>query len=69
MAVKHRNRNPQGQQQRLTARLSAHQAAMRADRMAWRSGLARELGAIKFGLAQFFGRGFFGRLKWTVTGR
>jgi hypothetical protein len=69
MTVKHRNRNPQGQQQRLSERLSAHQAAMREDRRQWRSGLAQQLGRINFGLAQFFQRGFFGRLKWLVTGR
>lgn len=69
MAVKHRNRNPQGQQQRLSDRLSAHQAAMREDRRQWRSGLARQLGVINFGLAQFFQRGVFGRLKWLVIGR
>ena len=68
MAVK-RRRNPQGQQAPLTRALTAHQAAMRKDRMEWRGGLAQALGKINFGLAQFFTRGFFGRLKWLVTGR
>jgi hypothetical protein len=68
MAVK-RSRNPKGQLAPLSKSLSAHQAAMRQDRAEWRSGLARQIGVINFGLAQFFGRGFFGRLKWLVTGR
>ena len=68
MATK-RSRNPKGQQSPLSKSLTAHQAAMREDRRQWRSGLARQLGVINFGLAQFFQRGFFGRLKWLVTGR
>lgn len=69
MAVKHRNRNPQGQLQPLSERLSAHQALMREERRQWRSNLARQLGLINYGLAQFFQRGIFGRFKWLVTGR
>lgn len=67
MAVKHRN--SQGQIRPLSKRLSAHQQAMRQDRIEWRSGLARQIGIINHGLAQFFQRGFFGRLKWFVLGR
>lgn len=67
--AKARSRNPQGQQPALSRSLTAHQKAMREDRQNWRSGLAREIGGIKFGLAQFFGRGFFGRVKWLLTGR
>lgn len=69
MAVKHRNRNPKGQLQPLSERLSAHQAAMREDRRQGRAGLSRQIGVINFGLQNFFRRGFFGRLKWLVTGR
>jgi len=67
MAVKHRS--PQGQLKPLSKRLSAHRLAMREDRQQWRSGVARQIGIINFGLAQFFQRGFFGRLKWLVLGR
>lgn len=67
MAVKHRN--SQGQLAPLSKRLSAHQQAMRQERIQWRSGLAQAIGAINFGLQQFFGRGFFGRMKWLLTGR
>lgn len=67
--AKSRSRNAQGQQPALTRSLTAHQAAMRKDRQEWRSGLARHIGTINHGLAQFFGRGFFGRVKWLVTGR
>jgi hypothetical protein len=68
MAVK-RARNPQGQQTKLSRSLTAIQKAQRQERIQHRSGTARAIGMINFGLQQFFGRGFFGRLKWLVTGR
>ena len=68
MAIK-RRRNPKGQLQPLSARLSAHQAAMRQDRREWRSGLAMRMGSISFVLQRFLTRGFFGRLKWLLVGR
>lgn len=76
MAIKHRypgvgarHRNSQGQMAPLSKRLSAHQAAMREERMQWRSNLARHIGVINGTLASFFRRGFFGRLKWLVVGK
>ena len=68
MAVK-RRRNPKGQLTPLSRSLTAMQKAQRQERIHHRSGTARAIGAINWGLQQFFGRGFFGRVKWLVTGR
>lgn len=75
MAVKHRSfsrhqiRN--GQLAPLGERMSEIHQVRREERMSRRAvrSFAIELGTIRGGLAQFFGRGFFGRLKWMVTGR
>lgn len=68
MAIK-RRRNPKGQLTPLSRSLTAIQKQQRQDRINHRSSTARAIGFINFGLQQFFGRGFFGRLKWLLLGR
>ena len=68
MAVK-RRRNPKGQTTPLSRSLTAIQKAQRQERINHRSSVARSIGFINFGLQQFFGRGFFGRMKWLLLGR
>lgn len=75
MAVKHRmhsrHHTHNGQLAPLGDRMSEIHQVRREERMSRRAvqSLARELGVVRFGLQQFFGRGFFGRLKWMVVGR
>ena len=75
MAVKHatysRHRTHHGQLTPLRERMSELTQVRREERMSRRAvkSLAMELGVIRCGLAQFFGRGFFDRLKWMLVGR
>lgn len=68
MAVK-RRRHANGQVKPLSRSLTAIQKEQRQQRILHRSSTAKAIGVIGFGLQQFFNRGFFGRVKWLVTGR
>ena len=60
------------QQQPLADKLTSHQAERRINRMMAREQISREHAKTR-GLAvisySVIGRGFFGRLKWLLTGR
>lgn len=64
-----RQRHSNGQLLPLRERRTEAQMAGRKEKMQYRSNIARAIGVINFGLQQFFQRGFFGRMKWLVTGR
>jgi hypothetical protein len=58
-----------GQLLPLSQRRTKAQMAKRDEKAQYRSNIARAIGTINFGLQQFFGRGFFGRLRWLFLGK
>jgi hypothetical protein len=64
-----KQRHSNGQLLPLRERRTETQMAKRSERAEYRSNIAKQIGIINFGLAQFFRRGVFGRFKWLLTGR
>lgn len=64
-----RQRHGNGQLLPLKKRRTGAQMAHRNERAEYRSNIAKAIGRINFGLQSFFQRGFFGRMKWLLTGR
>lgn len=64
-----RQRHGNGQLLPLKQRRTKAQMAQRDEKAQYRNNIAKSIGRINFGLQSFFGRGFFGRMKWLITGR